>query len=190
MSERPWGLPGRAPLHAGEDRGKTTSACGVALRAVARGWEVSMVRFTTTGELPPGGPIGEIAGAGWLEPESDVASTGIALVNIPGGPHVRGASRGGREGAGAGERGDRLGPVPARNPGRDPLGRRPRPGGPGTGAGAHPGQAACHQPLLTGHDANQRFLDGLRPVVDPATEMVKPKRPSDEGHRARKGRND
>ena len=41
--------------------------------------------------------------------------------------------------------------------------------------------------LLTGHDAQKRFLDRLLPVVDLATEMVKLKHPFDEGHQARRG---
>jgi cob(I)alamin adenosyltransferase len=41
--------------------------------------------------------------------------------------------------------------------------------------------------LLTGHDANKRFLGRLLPLVDLATEMTKLKHPFDEGHQARKG---
>lgn len=41
--------------------------------------------------------------------------------------------------------------------------------------------------LLTGHDANKKYLDRLLPMVDLASEMVKLKHPFDEGHQARKG---
>jgi len=76
MSEGPRGLRGHALLYRSAGKRKTTSAFGVALRAVGRGWKVTMVRFTKTGEWPPGEPMPEIARMRWLEPDSEAISTG------------------------------------------------------------------------------------------------------------------
>ena len=73
-------------LFTGEGKGKTTAAFGVALRAVGRGWKVSMIQFTKMGEWPKGEPLGEIAGAARLAPDFEVISTGIGFVNIFGDP--------------------------------------------------------------------------------------------------------
>src|SRR5918994_2131169 len=80
------GLRGLVLLYTGEGKGKTTSAFGVALRAVGRGWNVSMVQFTKMGEWPKGQPLGEISGAARLAPDFEVISTGIGFVNIFGDP--------------------------------------------------------------------------------------------------------
>ena len=188
MTDRPKGLRGQVLLYTGEGKGKTTSAFGVALRAVGRGWMVSMIQFTKMGEWPPGEPMGEIAGARRLEPDFEVISTGIGFVNILGDPytfeeHREAAQKGlalAREKIASGQfqlviLDEILGAV---DQGQIDLDQvldliRTKP---------HPLNL-----LLTGHDAQKRFLDRLLPVVDLATEMVKLKHPCDEGHQARKG---
>ena len=188
MSDRPRGLRGQTLLFTGEGKGKTTAAFGVALRAVGRGWKVSMIQFTKMGEWPKGEPMGEIAGAARLAPDFEVISTGIGFVNIFGDSFTfeehRDAAQKGLELArekihsGAFELvilDEILGAVDQ-------------------------GQVDLEQVLeliatkphavnllLTGHDAEKRFLDKLLPVVDLATEMVKRKHPFDEGHQARRG---
>ena len=188
MSETPRGLRGQVLLFTGEGKGKTTAAFGVVLRAVGRGWKVSMIQFTKMGEWPKGQPLGEIVGAARLAPDFEVISTGIGFVNIFGDPFTieehRDAAQKGLELArekihsGAYELvilDEILGAVDQ-------------------------GQVDLEQVLeliatkphavnllLTGHDAQKRFLDQLLPVVDLATEMVKLKHPFDEGHQARKG---
>src|SRR5688572_22179861 len=86
MSETPRGLRGQVLLFTGEGKGKTTAAFGVALRAIGRGWKVSMIQFTKMGEWPKGQPLGEIVGAARLAPDFEVISTGIGFVNICGDP--------------------------------------------------------------------------------------------------------
>jgi cob(I)alamin adenosyltransferase len=188
MTETPKGLRGQVLLNTGEGKGKTTAAFGVALRAVGRGWKVSMIQFTKMGEWPKGQPLGEIIGAARLAPDFEVISTGIGFVNIFGDPYTleehRDAAQKGLELArekiqsGAFELvilDEILGAVDQ-------------------------GQVDLEQVLelietkphavnllLTGHDAQKRFLDRLLPVVDLATEMVKLKHPFDEGHQARRG---
>ena len=188
MSETPKGLRGQVLLFTGEGKGKTTAAFGVVLRAVGRGWKVSMIQFTKMGEWPKGQPLGEISGAARLAPDFEVISTGIGFVNIFGDPFTfeehRDAAQKGLELArekiqsGAYELvilDEILGAVDQ-------------------------GQVDLEQVLelietkphavnllLTGHDAQKRFLDRLLPVVDLATEMVKLKHPFDEGHQARRG---
>jgi cob(I)alamin adenosyltransferase len=188
MSETPRGLRGLVLLYTGEGKGKTTAAFGVVLRAVGRGWKVSMIQFTKMGEWPKGQPLGEISGAARLAPDFEVISTGIGFVNIFGDPYTleehRDAAQKGLELArekiqsGAFELvilDEILGAVDQ-------------------------GQVDLEQVLelietkphavnllLTGHDAQKRFLDRLLPVVDLATEMVKLKHPFDEGHQARRG---
>ena len=60
----PRGLRGQVLLFTGEGKGKTTAAFGVVLRAVGRGWKVSMIQFTKMGEWPKGEPLGEISRGG------------------------------------------------------------------------------------------------------------------------------
>src|SRR5215207_6324725 len=86
MTDRPRGVRGQVLLYTGEGKGKTTAAFGLALRAVGRGWNVSMIQFTKMGEWPKGEPMGEIAGAARLAPDFEVISTGIGFVNIFGDP--------------------------------------------------------------------------------------------------------
>ena len=188
MTDRPKGLRGQVLLYTGEGKGKTTSAFGVALRAVGRGWKVSMIQFTKMGEWPPGEPMGEIAGARRLEPDFEVISTGIGFVNILGDPytfeeHREAAQKGlalAKEKIASGQfqlaiLDEILGAVDLGQIDLDQVLEliRTKP---------HPLNL-----LLTGHDAQKRFLDRLLPVVDLATEMVKLKHPFDEGHQARKG---
>ncbi len=188
MSAGPRGLRGQVLLYTGEGKGKTTSAFGVALRAVGRGWKVSMIQFTKMGEWPKGEPMGEIAGARRLEPDMEVISTGIGFVNIFGDPftleeHREAAQKGlqlAREKISSGQYqlvilDEILGAV---DQGQIDLEQV-----------LEVIQTKPHAVnlLLTGHDAQKRFLDQLLPVVDLATEMVKLKHPFDEGHQARKG---
>jgi cob(I)alamin adenosyltransferase len=188
MSDRPQGLRGQVLLYTGEGKGKTTAAFGLALRAVGRGWNVSMVQFTKMGEWPKGEPLGEIAGAARLAPNFEVISTGIGFVNIFGDPftfeeHRDAAQKGlalAREKIQGGQfelviLDEILGAV---DQGQVDLDQvldliRTRP--------------HAVNLLLTGHDAQKRFLDQLLPEVDLATEMVKLKHPYDEGHQARRG---
>ena len=188
MSETPRGLRGQVLLYTGEGKGKTTAAFGIVLRAVGRGWKVSMIQFTKMGEWPKGQPLGEISGAARLAPDFEVISTGIGFVNIFGDTFTfeehRDAAQKGLELArekiqsGAYELvilDEILGAV---DQGQVDLEQvlelietRPH----------------AVNLLLTGHDAQKRFLDRLLPVVDLATEMVKLKHPFDEGHQARRG---
>jgi cob(I)alamin adenosyltransferase len=188
MSETPKGLRGQVLLYTGEGKGKTTAAFGVVLRAVGRGWKVSMIQFTKMGEWPKGQPLGEIVGAARLAPDFEVISTGIGFVNIFGDPFTfdehRDAAQKGLELArekihsGAFELvilDEILGAV---DQGQvdleqvlDLIATKPH----------------AVNLLLTGHDAEKRFLDKLLPVVDLATEMVKLKHPFDDGHQARRG---
>jgi cob(I)alamin adenosyltransferase len=188
MSETPRGLRGQVLLFTGEGKGKTTAAFGVVLRAIGRGWKVSMIQFTKMGEWPKGEPLGEIAGAARLAPDFEIIPMGIGFVNIFGDPfkfeeHREAAQNGlalAREKLHSGEYqlvilDEILGAV---DQGQvdleqviDLVQNKPH----------------AVNLLLTGHDANKRFLDQLLPLVDLATEMVKLKHPFDEGHQARKG---
>jgi cob(I)alamin adenosyltransferase len=188
VSDRPRGLRGQVLLFTGEGKGKTTAAFGVALRAVGRGWKVSMIQYTKMGEWPKGEPMGEISGAARLAPDFEVISTGIGFVNIFGDPftleeHRDAAQKGlelAREKIDSGDfqlviLDEILGAV---DQGQLDLAQvleliRTKP--------------HAVNLLLTGHDANKRFLDQILPLVDLATEMVKLKHPFDEGHQARKG---
>jgi cob(I)alamin adenosyltransferase len=188
MDDRPRGLRGQVLLFTGEGKGKTTAAFGVALRAVGRGWKVSMIQYTKMGEWPKGEPMGEISGAARLAPDFEVISTGIGFVNIFGDPftleeHRDAAQKGlelAREKIDSGDfqlviLDEILGAV---DQGQLDLAQvleliRTKP--------------HAVNLLLTGHDANKRFLDQILPLVDLATEMVKLKHPFDEGHQARKG---
>ena len=188
MSETPRGLRGQVLLYTGEGKGKTTAAFGVALRAVGRGWKVSMIQFTKMGEWPKGQPLGEIVGAARLAPDFEVISTGIGFVNIFGDPFTL------EEHRDAAQKGLALAREKIQSGAfelviLDEI----------LGA-VDQGQVNLEQVLelietkphavnllLTGHDAQKRFLDRLLPVVDLATEMVKLKHPFDEGHQARRG---
>lgn len=188
MSDTPKGLRGLVLLYTGEGKGKTTSAFGVALRAIGRGWNVSMIQFTKMGEWPKGQPLGEISGAARLAPNFEVIPSGIGFVNIFGDPftldeHKAAAQKGlelAREKIQSGAYelvilDEILGAV---DQGQleleqvlDLIQQKPH----------------AVNLLLTGHDAKKRFLDQLLPVVDLATEMVKLKHPFDDGHQARRG---
>jgi cob(I)alamin adenosyltransferase len=188
MSDAPRGLRGQVLLYTGEGKGKTTSAFGVALRAVGRGWKVSMIQFTKMGEWPPGEPMGEIAGAQRLAPDLEVIPTGIGFVNIFGDPYTleehRDAAQKGlvlaREKIASGQYhlvilDEILGAVDQGQLDLEQV------------LGLIRTKPHAVNLLLTGHDAHKRFLGALLPVVDLATEMVKLKHPFDEGHQARKG---
>jgi cob(I)alamin adenosyltransferase len=69
-------IAGQTLVYFGDGKGKTTSAFGVALRAVGRGWKVLMIQYTKLGEWPKGEPMGEISGARWLAPNFEVISAG------------------------------------------------------------------------------------------------------------------
>ena len=188
MSETPRGLRGQVLLYTGEGKGKTTAAFGIVLRAVGRGWKVSMIQFTKMGEWPKGQPLGEISGAARLAPDFEVISTGIGFVNIFGDPYTF------EEHRDAAQKGLALAREKIQSGAfelviLDEI----------LGA-VDQGQVDLEQVLelietkphavnllLTGHDAQKRFLDKLLPVVDLATEMVKLKHPFDEGHQARRG---
>jgi cob(I)alamin adenosyltransferase len=188
MSETPRGLRGQVLLYTGEGKGKTTAAFGVVLRAVGRGWKASMIQFTKMGEWPKGQPLGEISGAARLAPDFEVISTGIGFVNIFGDPFTM------EEHRDAAQKGLELAREKIQSGAfelviLDEI----------LGA-VDQGQVDLEQVLelietkphavnllLTGHDAQKRFLDRLLPVVDLATEMVKLKHPFDEGHQARRG---
>ena len=185
---RPRGLRGLVLLYTGEGKGKTTSAFGVALRAVGRGWNVSMIQFTKMGEWPKGEPLGEIAGAERLAPNFEVIPAGIGFVNIFGDPFTleehRDAAQNGlalaKEKMASGEYqlvilDEILGAVDQGQLDLEQVEELIRT------------KPHALNLLLTGHDANKRFLDRLLPLVDLATEMVKLKHPFDEGHQARKG---
>ncbi len=187
-SEQPRGVRGLVLLYTGEGKGKTTSAFGVALRAVGRGWKVSMIQFTKMGEWPPGETLGEIAAAKRLDPDFEVIPTGIGFVNIFGDPftieeHREAAQRGlalAEQKIASGEfqlviLDEVLGAVDQGQIDLDQVIEVIR------------SKPHAVNLLLTGHDANKRFLDTLLPMVDLATEMVKLKHPFDEGHQARKG---
>lgn len=188
MSETPRGLRGQVLLYTGEGKGKTTAAFGVVLRAVGRGWKVSMIQFTKMGEWPKGQPLGEISGAARLAPDFEVISTGIGFVNIFGDPYTLEEHRDAAQ-KGLGLAREKIQSGAFELVILDEI----------LGA-VDQGQVDLEQVLelietkphavnllLTGHDAQKRFLDRLLPVVDLATEMVKLKHPFDEGHQARRG---
>lgn len=181
-------MRGQVLLYTGEGKGKTTAAFGIALRAVGRGWKVVMIQFTKMGEWPKGEPLGEISGAARLAPDFEVIPTGIGFVNIFGDPYPFSAHRDAAQ-AGVELARERIQSGAYELVILDEI----------LGA-VDQGQVDFEQLvalietrphrvnlLLTGHDANKRFLDRLLPMVDLATEMVKLKHPFDEGHQARKG---
>ncbi|HEY3060820.1 MAG TPA: cob(I)yrinic acid a,c-diamide adenosyltransferase [Chloroflexota bacterium] len=189
MSEpRKRSIAGQTLVYFGDGKGKTTSAFGVALRAVGRGWKVLMIQYTKMGEWPKGEPMGEITGALRLAPDFEVISTGIGFVNIFGDPYTfeqhRDAAQKGlalyQERAASGEYDliildEAIGAV---SQGQWDLSQllelirdRPR----------------ALNLLITGHDDKKEFIDQVIAVADLATEMRKVKHPFDEGHQARKG---
>ncbi len=187
-SGRPKGVKGQVLLYTGEGKGKTTSAFGVALRAVGRGWKVSMIQFTKMGEWPPGEPMGEIAGARRLAPDLEVISTGIGFVNIFGDTFSM------EEHREAAQQGLRLAQEKIASGGYQLVILDEILGAVDQGQidleqvlEVIRGKPHALNLLLTGHDAQKRFIDTLLPEVDLATEMVKLKHPFDEGHQARKG---
>ncbi|MCC7369732.1 MAG: cob(I)yrinic acid a,c-diamide adenosyltransferase [Chloroflexi bacterium] len=188
MSETTKGLRGLVLLYTGEGKGKTTAAFGVAFRAIGRGWNVSMIQFTKMGEWPKGQPLGEISAAERLAPNLELIPTGIGFVNIFGDPytleeHREAAQKGldlAREKIASGRYelvilDEILGAVDQGQVDFEQL--------------VEIIQTKPHglNLLLTGHDANKKYLDRLLPMVDLASEMVKLKHPFDEGHQARKG---
>ncbi len=188
MSETPRGLRGQVLLYTGEGKGKTTAAFGVVLRAVGRGWKVSMIQFTKMGEWPKGQPLGEISGAARLAPDFEVIPMGIGFVNIFGDPFTF------EEHRDAAQKGLALAREKIQSGAYELVILDEILGA------VDQGQLDLEQVLelvetkphavnllLTGHDAQKRFLDRLLPVVDLATEMVKLKHPFDEGHQARRG---
>ena len=182
------GLAGQTLVYFGDGKGKTTSAFGVALRAVGRGWKVLMIQYTKMGEWPKGEPMGEIKGAQRLAPEFEVISTGLGFVNIFGDPytfeeHREAAQKGlqlARERMGSGEYDliildEAIGAVSQGQWDLEQLLELMR---------SKPRELNL---LLTGHDDKKAFIDQVIALADLATEMVKVKHPFDEGHQARKG---
>jgi len=181
-------IAGQTLVYFGDGKGKTTSAFGVALRAVGRGWKVLMIQYTKMGEWPKGEPMGEINGALRLGPDFEGISTGIGFVNILGDPYTfdqhREAAQKGldvyRERAASGEYDliildEAIGAV---SQGQwdlsqllDVIRDKPRE----------------LNLLITGHDDKKEFIDQVIALADLATEMKKVKHPFDEGHQARKG---
>src|SRR5215212_416708 len=182
------GLPGVVMLYTGEGKGKTTAAFGMALRAVGRGWKVLMVQYTKSGEWPPGEPMGEIVGAKRLAPEFELVTTGIGFVNILGDRHTF------EEHREAAQQGLQLALERMASGTYDLIILDEILGAVGQGQidlqqvidllGARPRKLSL---LLTGHDAEERFIHQLIPLADLVTEMKKIKHPFDEGHQARKG---
>ena len=182
------GLAGQTLVYFGDGKGKTTSAFGVALRAVGRGWKVLMIQYTKMGEWPKGEPMGEIKGAQRLAPEFEVISTGLGFVNIFGDPytfeeHREAAQKGlqlARERMGSGEYDliildEAIGAVSQGQWDLEQLLELMR---------SKPRELNL---LLTGHDDKKAFIDQVIALADLATEMVKVKHPFDAGHQARKG---
>lgn len=59
-------LPSRVLVHTGDGKGKTSAAMGVVMRAVARGWRVSIVQFVKDGRWKTGEEAsGRKLGAEW-----------------------------------------------------------------------------------------------------------------------------
>lgn len=182
------GLPGLVIIYTGEGKGKTTAAFGAALRAVGRGWKVLMIQYTKSGEWPPGQPMGEIVGARRLEPEFKLVWTGIGFVNILGDPHPFEAHRE------AAQQGLQLAYESMASGEYDLIILDEILGAVGQGQidleqlveliHARPRRLNL---LLTGHDAEERFIHELIPLADLVTEMKKVKHPFDDGHQARRG---
>jgi cob(I)alamin adenosyltransferase len=182
------GLSGVVMIYTGEGKGKTTAAFGMALRAVGRGWKVLMIQYTKSGEWPPGEPMGEIVGAKRLAPDFELVTTGIGFVNILGDTHTF------EEHREAAQQGLQLALERMRAGMYDLIILDEILGAVGQGQidlqqvidllEARPRKLSL---LLTGHDAEERFIHTLIPLADLVTEMKKIKHPFDEGHQARKG---
>jgi cob(I)alamin adenosyltransferase len=181
-------IAGQTLVYFGDGKGKTTSAFGVALRAVGRGWKVLMLQYTKMGEWPKGEPMGEIAGALRLAPDFEVISTGIGFVNILGDTfkfeeHRAAAQKGlelYKERAASGEYDliildEAIGAVSQGQWDLEQLLEVMR---------SRPRELNL---LITGHDDSRQFIDQVVALADLATEMKKVKHPFDEGHQARKG---
>src|SRR5947209_3626965 len=180
-------IAGQTLVYFGDGKGKTTSAFGVALRAVGRGWKVLMIQYTKMGEWPKGEPMGEINGARRLAPDFEVISTGIGFVNILGDTYTfeehRAAAEQGlqlaRERMASGDYDliildEAIGAVSQGQWDLDQLLELIR---------TRPRELNL---LVTGHDVKKAFMDQVIALADLATEMRKVKHPFDEGHQARK----
>ena len=179
---------GQVLVYYGQGKGKTTAALGLALRAVGRGWRVSMLQFTKSGEWPPGEPVGENAAAMRLAPELDLITTGIGFVNILGDPypfeaHQEAAQKGlalAREKLASDEYDlvildEVIGAVSQGQLELDAVLAIVRERPPSVSV------------LLTGHDDREAFIEQVLAVADLATEMRKVKHPFDTGRQATKG---
>lgn len=188
MESKEHRLPGWVLVYYGEGKGKTTAALGLALRAVGRGWRVSMIQFTKSGEWPPGSPVAENLAAPRLAPEFELIPTGLGFVNIFGDPYPF------EEHRKAAQRGLRLATEKI-NSGTYELVILDEVIG-----AISQGQLELEEVLevvrnrplhvnllLTGHDDKGRFIHRLIEVADLVTEMRKIKHPFDVGHQARKG---
>jgi cob(I)alamin adenosyltransferase len=181
-------IAGQTLVYFGDGKGKTTSAFGVALRAVGRGWKVLMIQYTKMGEWPKGEPMGEISASLRLAPDFEVISTGIGFVNIFGDPYTmeehRKAAQDGlalyEQRAASGDYDliilDEI--IGAVSQGQIDLSQLL--------------QLMRNRPrelnlLVTGHDDEHKFIDRVVELADLATEMKKVKHPFDAGHQARKG---
>jgi len=181
-------IAGQTLVYFGDGKGKTTSAFGVALRAVGRGWKVLMIQYTKMGEWPKGEPMGEISASLRLAPDFEVISTGIGFVNIFGDPYTmeehRKAAQDGlalyEQRAASGDYDliilDEI--IGAVSQGQIDLSQLL--------------QLMRNRPrelnlLVTGHDDEHKFIDQVVELADLATEMKKVKHPFDAGHQARKG---
>jgi len=181
-------IAGQTLVYFGDGKGKTTSAFGVALRAVGRGWKVLMIQYTKMGEWPKGEPMGEILGALRLAPDFEVISTGIGFVNIFGDPYTmeehRKAAQDGlalyEQRAASGDYDliildEIIGAVSQGQIDLPQLLRLMR---------NRPRELNL---LVTGHDDEHKFIDQVIELADLATEMKRVKHPFDAGHQTRKG---
>ena len=175
-------------VYYGTGKGKTTAALGLALRALGRGWRVSMLQFTKSGEWPPGKPVAENISAKRLAPDFELIPTGLGFVNIFGDPypfeeHRQAAYRGlelARQKLHSGQYqlvilDEIIGAVAQTQLDIEDVLRL---------VAERPPEVNV---LLTGHDDRKEFIDRFIAVADLVTEMVKVKHPFDLGHQARRG---
>jgi cob(I)alamin adenosyltransferase len=186
MATRP--RHGQVLVYYGQGKGKTTAALGLALRAVGRGWRVSILQFTKSGEWPPGQPVGETVAAARLAPDLELVVTGLGFVNILGDPYPFDAHREAAE-AGLAKARERLvsgeydlvildeviGAVSQGQLQLEPVLEAVR------------NRAPSVSVLLTGHDDREEFIHRVLEIADLATEMRKVKHPFDAGRQAVKG---